>query len=174
MAEGQTYPGDDVFPAAPMIYDRRIDIKAPPQDVWPWVVQLGKGRGGWYLTAFWESLLPTSWRASRVILPKWQSLQVGSKVPDYGKDEYFDVTQIDEPRSLVYVTERFGTRFTWALLLREKEQGTTTLHLRFRGNIQSTGWRRSFFIQTGDILDNVTTTPMLAGLKERAERLHAA
>lgn len=40
------YPGDEVIADAAMIYDRKHIIKAPPEAIWPWLVQLGKGRGG--------------------------------------------------------------------------------------------------------------------------------
>lgn len=40
------YPGDHVIPDAVMIYDQTKLISAPPSDVWPWVQQVGKGRGG--------------------------------------------------------------------------------------------------------------------------------
>lgn len=40
------YPGDHVVPAAVMVYDQTKLINATPADVWPWVQQVGKGRGG--------------------------------------------------------------------------------------------------------------------------------
>lgn len=40
------YPGDTVIPNAVMVYDQTKLINAPPSDVWPWVQQVGKGRGG--------------------------------------------------------------------------------------------------------------------------------
>lgn len=43
---GGLYPGDEVIPDAVMIYDQTKLVKAPPVEVWPWVQQVGKGRGG--------------------------------------------------------------------------------------------------------------------------------
>ena len=40
------YPGDNVIPEAVMVYDQTELIRAPPEAVWPWVLQVGKGRGG--------------------------------------------------------------------------------------------------------------------------------
>lgn len=40
------YPGDNIIPDAVMIYDQLQKVKAPPSDVWPWVMQVGKGRAG--------------------------------------------------------------------------------------------------------------------------------
>lgn len=42
-----SFPGDDIIPNAPMIYDRKRLIRAPPEQVFPWLVQLGAHRGGW-------------------------------------------------------------------------------------------------------------------------------
>jgi hypothetical protein len=41
-------PGDDLVPGAASTTTRAITVAAPPAEVWPWLVQLGYGRGGWY------------------------------------------------------------------------------------------------------------------------------
>ncbi|RSM08935.1 hypothetical protein CEP52_004398 [Fusarium oligoseptatum] len=168
------YPGDDMIPDAEMVYNQTRTIKASAADIFPWILQLGKGRGGWYLISRWERMLPKSWIASRLINPAFQQLKTGDRVPDYGtKDDYFDVVSIDPPRSLVYESLRFGTKFTWAILLHETESATgvsTVVHLRFRGKIASTGLKLRVIVWVGGILDHITTAPMLAGLAERVER----
>ena len=162
-----SYLGDDLIPQAPMIYDRRVSLNAPHHLAWPWIVQLGKRRGGWYLRKRIENFMPSSWRATREIVPTWQNLHVGDRIPDYGgRHDYLEVVVIEAPNALIYRTERFGTKFTWALLLSPDGSGSK-LHLRFRGNIQSVGWRRTALIAAGDWLDWITTAPMLAGLAER-------
>ncbi|KAM0723952.1 hypothetical protein Q7P37_000943 [Cladosporium fusiforme] len=174
----QQYPGDDLIPDASMIYDQTKTIHALPPDIWPWLVQLGKGRAGWYCPAWLERWLPQSWLASRAINPNWQSLAVGDRVDDYGfsKDDYFDVARLEPGRTLVYRSERYGCLFTWALLLREADDSmappTTTVHLRFRGRIAATGLKRRLIVWFGSVMDHISTAPMLAGLKERAERVH--
>lgn len=190
------FPGDSVLSDAAMVYDRKRTIRAPLADVWPWVVQLGKNRGGWYLPLSWERWMPRSWPATRTIEPRWQDLKVGDRVDDYGfgKDEWFDVVDIksergqegDERRWIVYRSDRMGTSFTWSLILtpllvQSRDQGsevaesgpTTELHLRFRGRIASTGLKRTLILRGGDFMDWITTAPMLAGLAERAEGMAA-
>jgi len=175
----QHFTGDDLIPDAAMVYDQRRLIKAAPRDVWPWVVQLGKGRGGWYLPSSWERLLPASWHAAHAINPAWQGLAVGDRVLDYGfnaAEDVFDVVIIEDNRALVYRSERYGTVFTWALLLETPDDGGsssssgTVLHLRFRGRIQKTGWKRKLLVWGGGLMDHWTTAPMLTGLAERAEK----
>lgn len=91
---------------------------------------------------------------------------------DYGFNEVedvFDVAEIKVNEALVYESERYGTIFTWALILEPKDGGATDLRLRFRGRIQRTGWQRKLLVFGGGFMDWATTAPMLAGLKERAE-----
>jgi hypothetical protein len=82
--------GDEILPDANIIYDHSRTICAPSDIIFPWLIQFGKGRGGWYLTNTWERLLPTSWPASRHIEPHRQNLAVGDRVVDYGtKNNHF-------------------------------------------------------------------------------------
>jgi len=61
-------PGDELVADANMIFDRRWLIAAPPEQIWPWLVQLGKQRAGWYLPRRLEEIIPRGRRASRAIL----------------------------------------------------------------------------------------------------------
>src|SRR5512139_3909473 len=45
---GRPLPGDGVVCGRAYVATRAITIDAPPEDVWPWIVQMGSGRGGWY------------------------------------------------------------------------------------------------------------------------------
>ncbi|GAA1929916.1 hypothetical protein [Nocardioides hwasunensis] len=54
-------PGDDLV-TADVVMDRGFDLAAPPHDVWPWLVQLGKRRAGWYLPRSVERFVPPSRR----------------------------------------------------------------------------------------------------------------
>ena len=51
-------PGDDLVPSADVVMDRAFTVSAPAEEVWPWLVQLGKQRAGWYLPRRLERLLP--------------------------------------------------------------------------------------------------------------------
>jgi hypothetical protein len=69
-------PGDNLIPDAAST-TRAITIAAPPEQVWPWLVQLGYGRGGWYSYDWIDNNGQSS--ADR-ILPKLQQLQVGDQI----------------------------------------------------------------------------------------------
>ncbi len=110
--------GDDVVPLPDVVMDRGFDVAAPPEQVWPWIVQLGKWRAGWYLPRSVERLVPPSRRATRRVLPQWQGLSVGDVVPDYGGPrETFETALVDPPRHLVYRSRRGRTELSWAITL---------------------------------------------------------
>ena len=75
-------PGDDRL-VADVVMDRGFALPAPPGQVWPWLLQLGKNRAGWYLPRSVERLVPRSRRATRQIEPRLQALEVGQVVEDW-------------------------------------------------------------------------------------------
>ena len=170
------YTGDELVPDANMVYNQLITVSASAEEVFPWIVQLGKGRGGWYLTTQVERIFPRAWRATRRVEPQWQSIVPGDRVEDYGFDasqDYFIVAAKSPPTELVYQSDTYGCSFTWALLLHESvDRAETVVHLRFRGKIQATGVKRWCILTGGEWMDWLSTRPMLAGLKERVERAH--
>jgi hypothetical protein len=160
--------GDDLIPDANVVFDRAAIIHAGSTEIWPWLLQLGKRRAGWYLPRRIERLLPPGRRATRRIDPRWQALGLGDRIPDYGgRDEWLEVARIEPGHALVYRSERKGAPFTWALLLEPQGPGATALRLRFRGRLGSTGWRRRAIVTAGDFFDWATGALMLAGLGER-------
>jgi hypothetical protein len=164
-------PGDEIVPGANMVFDHRTVIGAPPDAVWPWLVQLGKRRAGWYLPSSVERLLPSSRRASVVIEARHQGLVVGDRIPDYGgRDEYLEVVLLDPPRALVYRSERRGRPFSWALLLTQVGADRCELRLRFRGRILSRGPLRWAIVAIGGFFDWSTGWLMVRGLNERVSQ----
>ena len=111
-------PGDDLVDPADVVMDRAFTVPGLPEQVWPWLVQLGKQRAGWYLPARAERLLPRSRRGARTVNPAWLGLRPGDVIPDYGsRHETFEVAAITAPSSLVYRSRRGHTDLTWSLTL---------------------------------------------------------
>lgn len=167
-------PGDDLVPGARVVIDRATTLPAPPAAVWPWLVQLGKRRGGWYLPAWLETAVPPARRGLRRIEPRWQGLAPGDVVPDWGgADATFDVVTVDPPHALVYRStrprrDREPLEFSWALVLTPAGAGTR-LHLRLR--VGSVGRRAPALVATvAGLFDEATVRPMFAGLAERLRR----
>jgi hypothetical protein len=71
--------GDDLVPDAGITETRTLTVEAPPSKVWPWLVQMGFGRGGWYS---YDRLDMKGSSAARV-LPEFQDLAVGDLVPTH-------------------------------------------------------------------------------------------
>ena len=71
-------PGDDLVPEPTAFDTRGLTIAAPPSAVWPWLVQMGYGRAGWYS----YDAVDTSRKSVVEIHPEWQSLAVGDTDPD--------------------------------------------------------------------------------------------
>ncbi len=157
-------PGDVVVPRPDVVMDRGCDLPAPPEAVWPWLVQLGKARAGWYLPRSVERFVPRSRRAVRHVDAHWQGLAVGDVVPDYGgPHETFTVEQLDPPHGIVYSSQRGRIRLSWELRLTE-QGGGTRLHLRLR---LAPVRRRWLAESVGEWFDLVTIAGMAAGLRER-------
>jgi hypothetical protein len=167
--------GDDLLPAANMVFNRRATLDGTPEQIWPWLVQLGKRRAGWYLPSRLDRLLPAPRRALRTLDPRFQHLAVGERIPDYGgRDEWLEVVRLAPPHAIVFRSVRRGRPFTWALLLTPTGDGHTELRLRFRGQIRSRGLRRRLVLGGGGFFDSVTGQLMIAGLRERLMTSHRA
>lgn len=164
-------PGDELLPAANMVFDHATVLDATPEQIWPWLLQLGKRRAGWYLPAPLERLQPRGRRALRALDPELVQLTLGDRIPDYGgRDEWLQVVQLLPPHALVFSSERRGRPFTWALLLSQRPDHRTELRLRFRGHIRSHGLQRRVILAVGGFFDWATGKLMTYGLRERLSR----
>jgi hypothetical protein len=165
-------PGDDLVPDPDVVMDRGFDVPGTPTEVWPWLLQLGKGRAGWYLPRTIERLVPPRRRAARSVVPHWQGLKVGERIPDYGgPKEYFEAVEIEPPGAspgesdghLVYRSARGRMRLSWAITLTQVASGTR-VHLRLR----LAPVRRVWLAESlGELVDVLTIAGMAAGLRER-------
>lgn len=93
---GRALPGDELVPDPTTVETRGITIDAAPEDVWPWLVQMGHGRAGWY--SYDE--LDQRGRSADEIVPAWQSIALGDTMPTH-PDGGFVVRGLDPGRSLV-------------------------------------------------------------------------
>jgi hypothetical protein len=161
-------PGDDVVPDAALVMDRAFTLPGSPTDVWPWFVQLGKRRAGWYLTSAVERAIPRSRRALRRLDPALAGLRVGEVIPDWGgRDAYFEVAALQAPAVLVHRSTRGSTDLSWAIVLRgtgtaETPQTRVALRLRL-GPVRHLRLART----AGGLIDALTIVGLAAGMRER-------
>jgi hypothetical protein len=160
-------PGDALVTSADVVMDRAFTLAHEPAVVWPWIVQLGKRRAGWYLPARVERFVPRRRRAAVRIVDRWQHLAPGDVIPDYGgRDETFVVDEIDPPHTLVHRSVRGRTAVSWSITLRPVAGGTR-VHLRLRlGPVRHVRLAET----VGDAFDALTIAGMAAGLRERLSR----
>ncbi|MEQ4519671.1 hypothetical protein ABLI39_09955 [Pseudarthrobacter sp. B907] len=160
-------PGDRLVPAADVVMDRGFDLPALPGAVWPWFVQLGKGRAGWYLPRWAEALIPAGRRALRNIDPALQDLRAGYVIPDWGgPGATFEIMAVDPPAALVYRSQRGALALSWAIVLRPTPgtEPATRVHLRLR----LAGVKHRRLVETGGgLFDLLTIAGLAAGLRER-------
>jgi len=156
--------GDELIALADVVMDRAFSMPAPPLQVWPWLAQLGKRRAGWYLPAGLERFLPASRRAAWEIHDRWQHLEVGDSVPDYGgKNETFRLAHIEPPTSIVYTSQRGAIKVTRSITLKPVGAGTRVF-LRLR----MAPVRRRWLAETaGELIDVLTIAVMATGLRQR-------
>lgn len=175
-------PGDDLVPHASWVIDRQLVLDASPAQLWPWLVQLGKDRGGWYLPHSVERLLPVRRRGARRILAQFQDVAVGDWTPDWGPgDPVFRLAVLLPECALVYLSlrdrndayrwpagDRLGPgvlAFSWALVL-DGDAHRTVLHIRLR--VAPTGQRSARAVRAlGGLLDWMTIAALNRGLRER-------
>jgi hypothetical protein len=159
-------PGDDLVPHAQFRPTRAITIEALPAAVWPWLVQVGFGRAGFYS----NDLLDNFARPSRQeIDPGLQNLEIGQwvsmsptpsettawKVDSFAQDEWLLWRKPDS---------------TWSWVLRDLGNGSTRLISRARVHYD---WSRPAYSAFGVVLmefgDFAMMRRMLLGIKQRAE-----
>jgi hypothetical protein len=172
---GSALPGDELIPNADLIATRCIDVRAMPELVWPWIAQLGQGRGGLYSYDALENLVGCDIHSADRIVPEWQHIQVGDQVKLH--PEVSLVVDLVEPGHALVLRGAVpvgGTRgeapydFTWAFALRQAEDGNTRLLVRER--YLYTRWWAPVLVEPVAIVSFVMSQRMLRGIKERAER----
>lgn len=162
----QPMPGDDLIPDASLIATRAITIYAPAAAVWPWLVQMGYRRAGWYSYDWFDN---DGIHVDR-ILPEFQHLKVGDTLltdPAGG----FRVEAIEPEQSLVLMIHsdeaRRGSEISSAIVLNPLDKRHTRLILRVRARF--TGMRGRLFGLLFDFGDFVMMRKTLLGIKHRAQ-----
>jgi hypothetical protein len=99
-----TMPGDEFVPHPKIMSTRAITINAGPDRVWPWLAQIGMGRGGFYSYDTLENMIGCRIRSSRQIVPDLQQLRVGDLIRlAPGQAPCYRVGLVEPPRLLILV-----------------------------------------------------------------------
>ncbi len=166
-------PGDDLIANPDLTATRAITVHTSAEQVWPWIAQLGQGRGGFYSYDVLENLVGCDIHSADQIVPEWQDITVGDQVklhPEVG----LAVAALERGRSLVL---RGGVPigntsppydFTWAFVLQEQPDGTTRLLVRER-YAYTQRWA-PFLVEPVTVVSFVMSHKMLRGIRDRAAR----
>jgi hypothetical protein len=149
-----------------------VSVTAPPEDIWPWLVQVGYQRGGLYSYDWLDRLFGYLDRPSATrILPEFQHLAAGDEIP-LGRGPSWPVAVIEPRRALVLDMRNLGGfDWVWQFGLYTVDERRTRLVSRSRVRAH-TVWARllTYAIEPAGFL---MTRRMLLGVKERAEALRA-
>ena len=162
-------PGDELLPEADIVSTRAVTIDAPPDAVWPWLVQMGSGRGGVYTYDWIENLFGLHMHSAREILPQFQDLKVGDELPLGPGRPVMRVMTCDPERTL---TVRFADG-NWVWIFALVAEGART-RLISRNRIATPGAALPARVFTMLVMEPgslVMERKMLLGIKQRAEDL---
>lgn len=176
-------PGDDLIPDAKLTATHAITINASPAEIWPWLIQIGQGRGGFYSYDWIENAMGLDIHTANQILPEYQDLKVGDLIP-LSEDEFgFPVailepqkslvlhgdTRVSGPESAPIMKEGDYMATVWGFHLTPQEDGSTRLveriHIDWNESPLNTVFYRVFLEPGSFIMEQ----KMLRGIKERAE-----
>lgn len=183
-------PGDGLVRDPKLGYTRAITIDAPVEQVWPWLVQFGQGRGGFYSYDALENLVGCGIHSVDKILPEHQQLEVGDLIRS-GRDTMpcWQVIDVQPPHHLVLigagtpedaqvpdvvdeVPVRGYVASTWQWVLEPAKNGhRTRLIVRQRETYSP---NQSWLWHVVEPVNFVMEHRMLRGIRARAERHRTA
>jgi hypothetical protein len=180
----QRLPGDELVEAPTIITQHAIDVAGEPEQVWPWLTQLGWHLGGWYTPGWVDRLLfPANWPSLDRLDPALvRDLRAGDLIPDGPPGTVmFRVAAAEPPHALVLRStthvpqgwKRHGAAidWTWCFALSRAAPRRTRVQLRVRS--RTAPWWLTSLYRAGLVpADYVMAMGMLRGLKRRVEAHH--
>ncbi len=162
-------PGDDLLASADIVSTRAVTIDAPPSAIWPWLVQMGSGRGGAYTYDWIENLFGLGMHSADEILPEFQDVKMHDEM-QLGPNRPMMRVEVIDPEQVLTFRFEDGT-WVWIFALFPQE-GATRLVSRNRiatpGASLLTRVLNLLLMEPGSL---IMERKMLLGIKERAERL---
>ena len=166
-------PGDALIPDATETHMQAVTVNAPAEDIWPWLVQIGYQRGGLYSYDWLDRLFGFLDRPSATrILPEFQHLAVGDKIPWARGGTQLTVGVVEPPRALALSYEDRGFKWIWQFGLYPLDDRRTRLVSRGSEQVPNNPlWWLGMRIMEPAAF--IMTRRCLLGVKERAEALRA-
>lgn len=162
-------PGDELLVDPDLQSTRAIWINAPPSAIWPWLVQMGPGRGGVYTYDWIENLFGLGIHSVDEILPEFQDTDVGFAQQLGSKGPVLRVAVLQ--REEVFVLRSDDGNWVWAFCLFPQRDGTRLVSRNRIATPAVSMFERAFTRYVMEPGSLVMERKMLLGIKERAERL---
>ena len=164
----QPLPGDEFMDHASA--NHAVTINAPVEAVWPWLVQIGQDKAGFYSYTFLENIVAAGIHNSDKIVPEWQQLEAGDFIRLGSKETYGDhplLPVVDLEKNHYLVVKGWG-----AFVLQDLGNQKTRMIIRSHAQQEKIPARMLRFLLL-DPIHFIMERKMLLGIKERAERHYA-
>lgn len=160
----RTLPGDDVVVRPTFNATRGVTVRAKPEDIWPWLVQIGIKRAGWYSYDWIDNLGRAS--AERII-PEFQYLAIGDLIP-MSPDGKLGLWAKDiEPNEWMLWWDKKGdVTWFWGLYPFDDSRTRLITRVRIHYNWLSPSLIFDLLLDVGDI---VMMRKCMLGIKRRAQ-----
>lgn len=157
-------PGDNLVSKPDFVATRAISIKASPEVIWKWIIQIGSKRAGWYSIDWIDN---AGIKSSNSILPQFQQIEVGQFIP-FTPDQKNGmwVKEFKRPEYILWF-DTIG-KATWLWLIIPTRDGARLL-TRLRTKYNWKGFWILYYLLF-DVGDIIMMRKCLTGIRERAER----
>lgn len=179
----RTLPGDELIARPTLVTNHAATLPAPPEEVWPWMTQVGWHRGGWYTPRWVDALLfpdnlPSAEQLDPLLL---RNLKPGDTIPDGPPGTaQFVVEVADAPRTLVLHSRthlppewaeklRAELDWVWTFSFTPAPDGGTRMLVRNRGFVKP-AWLDLAYRAVIVPADHIMATGMFDGLSRRVAR----
>jgi hypothetical protein len=166
-------PDDELVSSPNIQATRGITVRTPTQMVWPWIAQMGQGRGGLYSYDELENLVGCEMHSADRVVDEWQAVAAGDAFKLH-PDAELEVASVELGRALIVrggVPLREASappfEFSWAFVLEAQSADTTRLLVRER--YRYTRRWAGLVVEPVQPVSFLMTEKMLRGIRDRAE-----
>ena len=160
----RSMPGDDVVINPTFNATRAVTIQARPEEIWPWIIQIGYKKAGFYS---YDRLDNDGISSAERIIPEYQGLQAGDLIP-MSKDSYAEVAVLEPERFMLLVFQDgdwSNNTWAWGLYRQDEKHTRLVTRLRVGQNSAVSGLMLDFF-------EIIMMRKCMLGIKSRAEIGH--